>query len=66
MASVTLKIPKEIGCKVEKEGALNVNDLDGFNKIGGGVLVSPNYEQATKKINIRFQGGVSKFSVERY
>ncbi|GAA4404543.1 hypothetical protein GCM10023187_22030 [Nibrella viscosa] len=66
VASVTIRIPEEVGCKVEKEGALNVNNLDGFNKIGGGVLLSPNYDQATKKVNIRFQGGVSKFSVERY
>ncbi|GAA4453993.1 hypothetical protein GCM10023189_19900 [Nibrella saemangeumensis] len=66
VASVTLRIPQAVGCKVEKEGALNVNNLDGFNKIGGGVFLSPNYDQATKKVNIRFQGGVSKFSVERY
>lgn len=66
VASVTIKIPKTTGCQVETKGALNVKKLDGFVEIGGGVYQTPGYATSPKKINVAYEGGVSRFAVERY
>ena len=66
VASVKIEVPKSVGCRIQKDGALNINDLDDFQNVGGGVYLSPGYEQATKKINIKFDGGMSSFKVKRY
>ncbi|MGV3560263.1 LiaI-LiaF-like domain-containing protein [Larkinella arboricola] len=66
VASVTIKIPKTAGCQVETKGALNIKKLDGFVEIGGGVYQTPGYAASPKKINIAYEGGVSRFAIERY
>lgn len=66
VTSVTIKIPKTSGCQVETKGALTIKRLDGFDEIGGGVYQTPGYGSTTKKIMIRYEGGVSRFAVERY
>ena len=65
-ASVTIRIPKEAGCRVKKDGMLNVEQLEDFTKVGGGEFVTPGYEAALKKINIRFDGGISRLKIVRY
>lgn len=65
-ASVTVRVPKEVGCRIKKDGALNLEQLDDFTDVGGGEFVSPGYEVATKKMTIRFDGGISRFKVARY
>jgi len=65
-ASVTVRVPKEVGCRIKKDGALNLEQLDDFRDIGGGELVSPGYDTAPKKMTIRFDGGISRFKVVRY
>lgn len=65
-ASVTVHVPKEVGCRIKKDGALNVEQLDDFTDVGGGEFVSPGYDAATKKMTIRFDGGISRFKVVRY
>lgn len=65
-ASVTVRIPKEVGCRVKKDGALNIEQLDDFTDVGGGEFVSPGYDASKKKMIIRFNGGISKFKVVRY
>ena len=65
-ASVTVHVPKEVGCRIKKDGALNLEQLDDFTDVGGGEFVSPGYDEATKKITIRFDGGISRFKVVRY
>ncbi|MGA0556502.1 LiaI-LiaF-like domain-containing protein [Larkinella sp. VNQ87] len=66
VTSVTLKVPKTVGCQVETQGALTVKKLDGFDEIGGGVYQTPGYAASPKKITVRYEGGVSRFAVERY
>jgi len=66
VASVTVKVPRTVACQVETEGAMNSQKLDGFTEIGGGVYQTPDYGTATKKLTIHYQGGMSKFNVERY
>lgn len=65
-ASVTIRVPKEVGCKIKKDGALNLNQLDEFTDVGGGEFLSPGYDAAKKKMLIRFDGGISSFKVVRY
>ncbi len=65
-ASVTVHVPKEVGCRVKKDGALNLEQLDDFTDVGGGEFLSPGYEAAKKKVSIRFDGGISRLKVVRY
>ena len=65
-ASVTVHVPKEVGCRIKKDGAFNVEQLDDFTDVGGGEFVSPGYEASKKKIMIRYNGGISHFKVKRY
>ncbi len=65
-ASVTVRVPKNVGCRVKKDGALTSENLDGFTETGGGEFLSPGYDASTKKITIRFDGGISSLKVVRY
>lgn len=65
-ASVTVQVPKEVGCRIKKDGALNVEQFDDFTDVGGGEFVSPGYDAAPKKMTIRFDGGISRLKVVRY
>lgn len=65
-ASVTVRVPKEVGCRIKKDGAFNVEQLDDFTDVGGGEFVSPGYDTSAKKMTIRFDGGISHFKVVRY
>lgn len=65
-ASVTVWVPKEVGCRIKKDGALNLEQLDDFTDVGGGEFVSPGYDASSKKMIIRFNGGISRFKVVRY
>ena len=65
-ASVTVRVPKEVGCRVKKDGALNIDQLDDFTDAGNGEFTSPGYDASTKKITIRFNGGISRLKVIRY
>jgi hypothetical protein len=66
VTAVKLKIPKTSGCQVEAKGALTIKKLEGFIEIGGGVYQTPGYATSGKKIDIHYEGGVSRFEVERY
>ena len=66
VASVQVSVPESVGCEVTISGALNAEDLDGFEAKGNGVYQTSNYAKAAKKIVIKFEGGVSKFEVNRY
>ncbi len=66
VASLVVRVPEGVGCRVEKQGGMNVNQLDGFDEISDRVMQTPGYDGAKKKINIVFNGGISRFKVERY
>jgi hypothetical protein len=65
-ASITLEIPKNVGCEINSDMALVAKHFENFNKEGDGHYVTENYENAKKKIYINVEGGVSSFSVYRY
>lgn len=65
-ASMVLQVPEGVGCRIEKQGGLNINQLEDFQEVSDRVMQTPGYDTAKKKINIVFNGGVSRFKVERY
>jgi hypothetical protein len=66
VASITLKIPASSGCEIKIDGALNSKDLDGMNKVSDGLYRSPGYDQATNKITVDYEGGLTSFKIKRY
>ena len=67
MASVKIRVPKTAGVKITTDGGLNSTDIDeDFEKVGSNTYLSPNYNASTKKITIRYDGGLSSLNVSRY
>lgn len=67
MASVKIRVPKSVGVKITTDGGLNSTDIDDdFEKVGGSTYLSPNYNASTKKITIRYDGGLSSLNISRY
>lgn len=66
VASITIQVPKEVACEVATDGALNLSQLDALTKIRDDLYQSPGYASASKKITIKYQGGMSKLKVVRY
>jgi hypothetical protein len=64
-SSVTIKVPKSVGCEIEIDGILNSKDIDGFEKNDGKYQTS-NLGSATKKIKIEIESAVASINVERY
>jgi len=66
LASIQVAIPESVGCELTTEGGLNIRELDNFEKIKEGLYRTSNYEKATKKIKIKYEGGLSKLEINRY
>lgn len=65
VAQVEFQVPQSVGCRIEVNGALNGKDFDGFTQ-NGDSYETPGYDKATKKITIKFDGGLSNLKVRRY
>ncbi|GAB2792935.1 hypothetical protein GCM10027275_42400 [Rhabdobacter roseus] len=66
VASVSIEVPTSVGCEVRVDGALNVTNLDDLKSMGDGRYQTPGFDQATKKITIRYEAGMSKLKIRRY
>jgi hypothetical protein len=66
VASVTIDIPKSVGCELRIDGALNAKNIDGLDKVGSGLYRSAGYEGTSKKIIIDFEGGLTSININRY
>ncbi|MCE6990340.1 LiaF transmembrane domain-containing protein [Dyadobacter sp. CY323] len=66
VASVTLEIPKSVGCEMHVDGALNAKNFDDLDKVSNGVYHSPGFDSASKKIIIHFEGGLTSINIKRY
>ncbi|TAF94192.1 MAG: hypothetical protein EAZ32_13010 [Cytophagia bacterium] len=66
VASIEVEVPESVGCELITDGALNVRELDNFEKIKDGVYRTSNYDKAAKKINIKYEGGLSRLEINRY
>lgn len=64
VAQIRLRVPQSAGCRIDHEG-LSLKDFDGFEKVGDSYQTA-GYDQTAKKINIKFDSGLSKLEVERY
>ena len=64
-SDITVKIPKEAGCKIESSTGLSSEDFKGFLK-SNDTFYTSGFEKAKSKIIIKISGGVSDFEVERY
>ncbi len=66
VASLTIRVPKDVGCRIEKDGALNLSQMDDLTKINDDLYESAGYATAAKKITIKYEGGMSKLKIVRY
>jgi len=65
-ANLKIRIPKESGCKIEGEMVMISKHFPGFIKDSASNYSTPNFEDAENKIFINIDGGVARFSIERY
>jgi hypothetical protein len=66
VAEIDIRVPKEMGCRINTSTGLSSTDFDGFVKKTEGVYETPNYSSSTKKVNLTLKGGLSEFTVKRY
>jgi len=66
VASITLELPRSVGCEMHMDGALNSKNMDDLEKIGSGHYRSAGFESAEKKIIIHFEGGLTSVNIKRY
>ncbi|WP_266367118.1 LiaI-LiaF-like domain-containing protein [Tellurirhabdus rosea] len=66
VASVTIRVPKTVGCQIEMQGAMNSQKFVGFTEVSNNRFQSPDYDKAAKKVTIKYEGGMSSVKVERY
>lgn len=65
LTDIEFQVPTAAGCRVEIDGGLNDKDFDGFIQKDGH-WETPDYDKATKKITIKFEGGLQSLKVRRY
>ncbi|MCK9399671.1 MAG: DUF5668 domain-containing protein [Bacteroidales bacterium] len=65
-SSIDIKVPQEFACEVNTSTVLSSKDLEGFNKVGNGTYVTPDFSDKTKNIVIEVEAAVSSLNVERY
>lgn len=66
VASVTLEIPESVGCEVRIDGMLNDKNLGDLREVSSGLYRSPGFEQASRKIIINYEAGLSEVNIRRY
>ena len=66
VASITLEIPNSVGCEMRMDGAMNSKSFDNLDKVSDGLYRSPGFDQAAKKIIIKYEGGLTSFNIRRY
>jgi hypothetical protein len=65
-SSVDIEVPQTVGCELNIIAPLSGKTFHGFEKVGKRVYQTEGFEEATKKIYIDIEAGVSSFRVERY
>ncbi|MBM4170718.1 MAG: hypothetical protein FJ214_02470 [Ignavibacteria bacterium] len=66
VAKLKIEIPENVGCQVKGDMVLMSRSFKGMNKIKKNYYESPDFENASKKIFIRIDGGVSSIKVTTY
>ncbi|MCU0468239.1 MAG: DUF5668 domain-containing protein [Arcicella sp.] len=65
LTDIEFEVPTTAGCRIDIDGGLNDKDFDGFIQKNGH-WETPDYDKATKKITIKFEGGLQSLKVKRY
>jgi hypothetical protein len=65
LTDIEFKVPESVGCRIDIDGGLNDKDFDGFVQKNGH-WETPNYDKSTKKITLKFEGGLQSLKVRRY
>jgi len=65
-ASITVKIPKETGCKITTNTFLASKDFKGFTKLDNHHYQTEGFSSAEKKIFITMEAGMASIDVVRY
>jgi hypothetical protein len=65
LTDIEFQVPESVGCRIDIDGGLNDKDFDGFIQKNGH-WETPNFDKATKKINLNFNGGLQSLKVRRY
>lgn len=66
VSAVTIRVPKNAGVRLSLKNGLTANHLSNLKKVDDNIYESPEYNQASKKIDINSKIGVSSFTIERY
>jgi len=65
-SSITIRVPESFACEVNTSTVLSSKDLPGFNKIGGGSYVTPDFSEKENNIIIDVEAAVSSLIILRY
>ncbi|QOJ29080.1 MAG: hypothetical protein HRU80_09365 [Ignavibacteriales bacterium] len=66
MGSVSIRVPKEAGVKLDMELPLSATDLSDFTKVKDNTWQTDNYGTAPQKIHLKISGGFSSLRVSRF
>jgi hypothetical protein len=64
-SSINIEIPYESACELRTNTVLSSRDIDGFNKISGGLYQTPNFSDSVSQIIIEIDAAVSSLEVKR-
>lgn len=67
-SKIIINVPKDVGLKIDLDGALNSTNLDkiGLIEESKGIYISDNYDRASSKYEIEVDMGVGNFDINYY
>jgi hypothetical protein len=65
-SSIEVKIPQDSGCELHTSTVLSSRDIEGFDKIEGGLYRTSNYSSASNKVIIEVDAAVSSLEIRRF
>lgn len=65
-ASITVKVPKTVGCEIVSNTVMASKNFEGFDKKEGNIYQTPGYDSSVKKIKINAEAGMASINVIRY
>lgn len=64
-SGINIEVPFESACEIKTNTVLSSRNIDGFNKISGGLYQTPNFSDAANQILIEIDAAVSGVEVKR-
>jgi LiaI-LiaF-like transmembrane region len=65
-SSIEISVPENSGCELKADVTLSSKRFDRFNKIGDALYRTENFDNASKKIFLKIDSGVSSVRIKRY